>query len=340
MNAPVKVLLVAPFVVTLTFLAVRLAVAVIVKFAVTVVAFTTVTALAVTPVPDTVTAVVPVKLVPVRVTATTVPRPPLLGVIEVSAGPTTVNVTALLVVPLTVTVMLWAPSVVVAAMLSVAVTVVSFTATKLLTVMLGEPGAFTDVAPVRPMPVMVTGTLVPRAPELGAIDASVGATTVNVTALLGVPPAVTVMLWAPSVVAAAMLSVAVTVVSFTATKLLTVMLGEPGAFTEVAPVSPVPVRVTATLAPRTPDAGAIDVSTGVPAVPPVPWTSTAPMSKVSRIGGIRPRIAEEVRRRMVASTGRDLIDRRRPRREGVISRSAEAQCLIRIRGRITNDSGP
>jgi hypothetical protein len=79
-------LLVPPGVVTLTFLVVNPAVAEIVKFAVIVLEFTTVKLGTVTPKPDTVTAVVPSRLVPVRVTATVVPRVPALGLIDVNVG--------------------------------------------------------------------------------------------------------------------------------------------------------------------------------------------------------------------------------------------------------------
>jgi len=84
----VRRLLVAPFVVTVRFLAVRGAPGVMVKFAVTVVSFTTVTPLAVIlPAPDTFTAVVPVRLVPVRVTGTTVPRAPVLERLKPTSPP-------------------------------------------------------------------------------------------------------------------------------------------------------------------------------------------------------------------------------------------------------------
>jgi hypothetical protein len=95
----VSVLLVPPGAVTVTVLGVSPAVAVIVKFAVTVASFTTVTPLTVTPAPDTVTAVAPVKPVPVRVTGTTVPRAPVVGAIEVRDGPSSVNVTPPPLVP-------------------------------------------------------------------------------------------------------------------------------------------------------------------------------------------------------------------------------------------------
>jgi hypothetical protein len=68
------VLLVPPGVVTLMALVETVTVPEIVKVAVTVVELTTVTLLTLTPVPDTVTADVPVRLVPLSVTATTVPR--------------------------------------------------------------------------------------------------------------------------------------------------------------------------------------------------------------------------------------------------------------------------
>jgi hypothetical protein len=57
-----------------------------------------------TPAPDTFTAVVPVRLVPVIVTGTAVPCKPEEGEIEASVGPCTVNVTVLLVAPFVVVV--------------------------------------------------------------------------------------------------------------------------------------------------------------------------------------------------------------------------------------------
>jgi hypothetical protein len=68
------VLLVPPGVVTLTVLVETVAVPEIVKVAVTVVELTTVMLLTPMPVPDTVTADVPVRLVPLSVTGTTLPR--------------------------------------------------------------------------------------------------------------------------------------------------------------------------------------------------------------------------------------------------------------------------
>ena len=182
-----------------------------------------------TPAPSPVSPVAPARLLPVRVTGTLML--PLagcvavFGLIEVNVGPTTANVTALLVPPGVLTVMLWGPSAVVDPRLSVACTVVSFTAAKFVTLILGEPGAFTLVAPVRPVPVRVTLTLVPRKPCVGAIEVSVGPSTVN--AIVPVVPigVVTLRFLAPSEVAAVIVKVAVSVVLFTTVMAPKVMLG-------------------------------------------------------------------------------------------------------------------
>ena len=182
-----------------------------------------------TPAPSPVSPVAPARLLPVRVTGTLML--PLagcvavFGLIEVNVGPTTVNVTALLVPPGVLTVMLWGPSAVEDPRLSVARTVVSFTAAKFVTLILGEPGAFTAVAPVRPVPVRVTLTLVPRKPEVGAIEVSVGPTTVNVTVPVVPIGVVTLKFLAPSTVAPVVVKVAVTVVSFTTVMTPKVMSG-------------------------------------------------------------------------------------------------------------------
>src|SRR5664279_414123 len=110
----------------------------------------------------------------------------------------------------------------VAAMVNVAVTVVSFTTARLLTVT-PLPETFTAVAPVRPLPVKVTGTAKPRTPEVGLIDVRDGASTVKVT-LLPVPPVVvTVTFLELRPAFEAIVKVAVIVVLFTTTILLTVM---------------------------------------------------------------------------------------------------------------------
>lgn len=92
----------------------------------------------------------------------------------------TVNVTVLLVpsVPV-VTFTVLELAVAFEVIVNVAVTVVSLTTERPLTVT-PEPETVIVVAPVRPLPVRVTGTLVPRVPELGAIAVSTGPCTVNV----------------------------------------------------------------------------------------------------------------------------------------------------------------
>ena len=72
-----------------------------------------------------------------------------------------------------------APVVAPVAIVNVAVTVSAFTTAMLLTVMPVLPG-FIAVVPVKRVPDRVTLTVVPRAPELGLIEVSVGPITVNV----------------------------------------------------------------------------------------------------------------------------------------------------------------
>ena len=178
-TANVTLLLVPPGVVTLTFLVVYAAAAVIVKVAVTEVAVGVPVMVAVTPPPLTATEVAPVRLVPVSVTAT-LGAPPEVGVIDVSVGSVveavTVNVTLLVVPPGAVTLTVLPDNVAVAVIVNVAVTVVSLTTVRPLTAT-PVPDTDTAVAPVRPVPVRVTGTAVPRAPVLGEIEVSVGAAT-------------------------------------------------------------------------------------------------------------------------------------------------------------------
>jgi hypothetical protein len=176
-----KVLLAPALVTTLTFTLPRPAPVVLVIVAVIVVAFTRTTLLTETPavvvVPFARVTVDPVtKFVPVRVTAADVPRASVLGVIEVSAGPpgaTTVKVPAFVVPAGTVTVTFRAVSGAFGAMVKVAVTVVALTAAKLLIVIPVAELTLIAVAPVRPLPVIVTLTTVPCAPVVGEMEATV-----------------------------------------------------------------------------------------------------------------------------------------------------------------------
>jgi len=154
---------------------------VIVRVALIVVEFTTVklTGARLTPPVSPNSPVALVRLVPVRVTGTLML--PLAGCvaefgeIEVSigAGRPTVNVTVPLVPPGVVTLTVLAVAAAVDGIANVAVTVVAFTTVMPLTVM-SPPDTVTAVAPVKLVPVRVTGTLVPLTPVVGAIEVSVG----------------------------------------------------------------------------------------------------------------------------------------------------------------------
>ena len=149
------------------------------------------------------------------------------------------------------------PSAAVAAMVKVAVicveltTVVPVTDTNsLLTI--------TKVLEPKLVPVKVTETAVPWAPLLGRIEVSVGGggLMVNDTAPLVPPDADTVTLAAPSVALELMTKLAVICVELTTTILVTVTPGlmaaiPVGTSTEMltGETKPVPVRVTATVAP-------------------------------------------------------------------------------------------
>jgi hypothetical protein len=267
------------------------ALAAIVQFAVTVVAVGVPVIRQVTPLADTVTAVAPVRLVPVRVTAGAVPCVPDVGAIEVSVGAATdaftVNVTVLLVPLGVVTLTVWAPVEALAAIVQFAVTVVAV-GVPVIRQVTPLADTVTAVAPVRPVPVRVTAGAVPCVPDVGAIEVSTGIVpTVNVTVLLVPPGVVTLTFRGPSAAVGAITKFAVTVVELTTTIVLTVT---PGAnpFTADVPVRLVPVRVTATvLLPKigAADVGLILVSVGVLPPPPaqlpvaVTGNSTAPTSK-------------------------------------------------------------
>ena len=117
---------------------------------------------------------------------------------------------------------------------------------------------------------------VPSVPLVAEVKLNVpcGATTVNVTVLLVPPGVVTLTVLAPGVAVDVIVKVVVIVVGVMV-KAPTVT-PVPDTFTAVAPARFVPVRVTGTLVPRTPDVGAIEVSVGAGVV--VPANSTAPIS--------------------------------------------------------------
>jgi hypothetical protein len=196
--------------------------------------------------------------------------------IAVSVGLTTVNAAVRDALPLgvaTVTVLALSPAV--APTVKVAVTVVAFTTVKLLTVT-PVPATVTPVAAPKPVPVMVTGTEVPRTPVFGETAVTVGAATVNVTALLVPPVVLTVTFLAVSDAVPEIVKVAVTVVELTTVTPLTVT-PVPDTVIAVAPARFEPVRVTGMLLFRPPVLGSIEVSVGCPTL--APWNSTAPTLK-------------------------------------------------------------
>jgi hypothetical protein len=227
------------------------------------------------PEPVTVIPVAPVSALPVRVTGTVLPRMPVIGAIEASVGPVTVNGTVMVVPPGVVTLTVLVESVAPDEIAKFAVTVVSPTMVIPLTVM-PDPDTFTAVSLERPVPVRVTGTVVPRTPVLGAIEVSVGGVTVNATAPLVPPFVVIVTVLGEEVALAAIAKFAVTVVAFTMVMPLTVT-PEPETAIDCVPVRFVPVRVTATVVARAPEIGLIAVSVGGATLP---LNSTAPTSSL------------------------------------------------------------
>src|SRR5215469_10462747 len=165
------------------------------------------------------------------------------GPVKAGVPPVTVNGSVLLVPPGVVRPRFLTPSGAALEIFRVAVTVVGETTVRFVTG-INAPIPVTAKVPVRLVPVKVTVTLVPRAPEVGLIEVSVGgggAVTVNVTGLV-IPPGVdTLTLRAPVGARLAIVKVAVTVVSFTTVRLPTVTPA-PETVIRKAPVRLVPVR--------------------------------------------------------------------------------------------------
>src|SRR4051795_4683059 len=138
--------------------------------------------------------------------------------VSVGAAPATltVNVTALLVPPVVVTVTLRAPAAALAAMAKLAVTDVAVEVTPVMV----TPVMALIVAPVRFVPASVTATVAPWLPAAGVMGVSVGNPMVKVTALLVPPTVVTVTLRGPRAAAAAMAKLAVTEVAVVVTPVM------------------------------------------------------------------------------------------------------------------------
>lgn len=187
-----------------------------------------------------------------------------VGPAKPTVAPVTVNVTALLAPAGVVTLRFRIPGAAAEPMVNVALTWVSETDVKLLTVTMA-PKPLIAVAPVRPTPVRVTGTLLPRTPELGAIPVRNGP-TVNGTVLEAGPVGnPTARFLTPRVAVVAMLSRAVILVEEFTTKLPAASVTPPPSpCSPVAPVRFVPTRFTTTpvapVLPRTPWFGVIEAS--------------------------------------------------------------------------------
>ena len=254
--------------VTVTFLAVSAAVGGMVKFALMVVSLVTVKVTVMPPPPPpplTLTAVAPVRLMPVSVTAWVVPLAPVLGMIEnnPAGGTVTVKVTALLFPPGAVTVTFLAPAVAEAAMFTVAVSVLSLVTARLVTVK-PLPEKLTEVVPVRPDPVRaIVRPVVPRLAEAGAIAVRTGPVIANGKVLLAPPAFTTPTFTLPMAAAPVLVMVKSISVGLTTVTPLTETPVAAGVKTTVEPVTKlVPVRTTGREVPRISDGGAMDVSVG------------------------------------------------------------------------------
>jgi hypothetical protein len=257
-------------VVTVTLRTVAAAFAAIVNVTVKLVVLATLGVPTAMPVPLRFTLVAPItKFVPVNVTSTTFPATPKFGCTFVNVGccadgACTVNVCALLVPPNVVTVTLRAVVAAFAAIVNVTVKLVVLVTFGVPTVM-PAPLTFTLVAPITKfVPVKVTSTAFPATPKFGCtfVNVGCGAWTVNVCALLVPPTVVTVTLRAVAAAFAAIVNVTVKLVVLVTFGVPTVM-PVPLTITVVAPAMKlVPVNVTPTAFPATPEFGCTFVNVG------------------------------------------------------------------------------
>jgi hypothetical protein len=261
-------LLVPALVVTVTVRAPVAADALTVNVAVIWLALTTLTPDTETPEPLALMEAPAAKFVPASVTGTLAFCAPLDGVIEVRVTPWllafTVNVAALLVPAVVLTVTLREPVAAEVVIVKVAVIWLEFTTLTLLTVT-PEPLTLTVSPEAKLAPAKVTFTAAPSVPLGGVTEVSVGpellAATVNVTALLVPAEVVTVTLREPVAAEVPMVNVAVIWPALTTVTLLTV-IPEPLAATVAPAARLAPARVMFTAAPCVPLAGVTDVKVG------------------------------------------------------------------------------
>ena len=142
----------------------------------------------------------------------------------------------------------------------------------LLTVM--PPPAATAVAPARLTPVMVTGTAVPRAPDVGVIAVTIAPVTVNAKGKVTLPSGVatvTFLVVSAAVAEIAQLAVTVVTLGVTAAQVMPAPM-----VTAVASCRPSPLIVTGTVVFRTPMVGLIDASDGPSTVNAPPAVTVPP----------------------------------------------------------------
>ena len=174
---------------------------------------------------------------------------------RVLAARITVKVTEFVVPPGVVKVMLLAPTVALEAIVKLPVIVVAVEVPSRV-----MPETLFQEAPVKYVPVKVTGTAAPCFPDPGLMPVSVGVATVTVKVIppLVPPVVVTVTFLAPAVAVGAIVKVAVTVVDVDDTDAKVI----PERAVIVAPLRLVPVRVTDTASPAFPDGGLTALSVG------------------------------------------------------------------------------
>src|SRR5450432_31518 len=176
----------------------------------------------------------------------------LFNEVIAGAGGRTLNVTAVVVPAGVTTEMLWFPWTAFGAIWNVAVIWVELTTTRFETVMPAVP-VLMAVAPVRVVPVMVTGTLWPATPDAGEMVAILG-TMLNGTVLL-VPFGFVTEIFCV-VASIPMTNVAVILVPARFTVKPETVIPVPRVSTEVAPPKPLPFRVTGMVTPAVEDVGA------------------------------------------------------------------------------------
>jgi hypothetical protein len=252
---------------TATFTEPTAAVGAIDKVALMVVALATVNELTVTPVPLTVTAVAPVKRVPVKTTGTllvVVAKVAEAGEMEVRLGTRTVKFTVLVAPSGVVMLTVLTPAAAARAIAQLAFSAVAVGVPVMVQVT-PVPDTVTADAADRSVPLNVTGTVVPTAPDAGVMEARDGPARVVKPTGPAVPFGVTTLtFWTPRIAVGASDKVALTVVAFTTENDVTVT-PVPVTVTAVAPVRLVPVRTTGTLlvvVAKVAEAGAMEVNVG------------------------------------------------------------------------------